>query len=271
MKTEVLMDVRAMIPRERHPKIFAAWDALPVGGAIKLVNDHNPKPLYYQFQAEHAGEFRWTIVESGPDRWAVLIERVAQASAPAAAPGEPRPDWAVESPGALLDVREDLRAGKEPLGRILGEAAKVAEGGVLVVRATFDPKPLYHVLGAQGFKAWAERLSDEDWKIYFRKRRRASCGAHHGHEEDDGQDDGTVAMQGPGRVVRLDVSDLEPPEPMIRILQEIQSLKGEDVLEVSHHREPVPLYAELEAAGFSHETAQLGENSFCIRIWRKHG
>ncbi|MDE2313580.1 MAG: DUF2249 domain-containing protein, partial [Elusimicrobia bacterium] len=176
-----------------------------------------------------------------------------------------------EGRGALIDVRGDLRAGKEPLQRILGEAAKVAEGGVLVVRATFNPKPLYRLLGAQGFKAWAERLAEDDWKVYFRKMRRAGCAEHGGRREQSGAETEEIAMQGPGRIVALDVSGFDPPEPMIRILQEIQGLKAGDMLEVSHHREPVPLYAELEAAGFSYETVKLGENRFRIRIRRKNG
>ncbi len=257
MNTEVLMDVRTIIPRERHPKIFSAWDALPVGSAIKLVNDHNPKPLYYQFKAEHDGEFEWTLVESGPEKWVALIKRVAESAATASEPGPERPRWTTEQ-GTMLDVREELRAGGEPLVRIMAAAARILPGKVLIIRATFEPRPLYHVLGSKGFTAWAERLCDEDWKIYFLKKERhggCGCGGHHGQE----------------RTLALDVSGLEPPEPMVRILQEIQGLKEGETLEVSHHRDPVPLYAQLEEAGFSHETKKLGENKFRIRIKRKHG
>ena len=41
-----------------------------------LVNDHDPKPLYYQFAAEHEGEFSWGYLEEGPDVWRVRIGRV---------------------------------------------------------------------------------------------------------------------------------------------------------------------------------------------------
>ena len=82
---EVLVDVRQILPRDRHPIIFNTFDRLPVGGALKLVNDHEPKPLYYQFEAERPGEFSWTPVETGPERWAILIKRVAKAE------GTPKP------------------------------------------------------------------------------------------------------------------------------------------------------------------------------------
>ncbi len=77
MKTEVMLDVRSVPPPMRHPKIFAAWERLPVGGSLKLVNDHDPKPLFYVFNAEKAGEFEWTPVLQGPGTWSVSIKRVA--------------------------------------------------------------------------------------------------------------------------------------------------------------------------------------------------
>ena len=69
------VDVRPIPPRERHPLIFSTFSALPSGAAMELVNDHDPKPLYYQFQAEHAGSFGWDYLEQGPDVWRVRITR----------------------------------------------------------------------------------------------------------------------------------------------------------------------------------------------------
>lgn len=67
------IDVRTIIPRERHPLIFATFDALAAGEGLLLINDHDPKPLYYQFQAEAEGEFTWEYLENGPDVWRVRI------------------------------------------------------------------------------------------------------------------------------------------------------------------------------------------------------
>lgn len=67
------LDVRRLVPAERHRVIFAAWHALAPGAAYVLVNDHDPKPLYYQFAAEHPGEFAWEPLEEGPQVWRVRI------------------------------------------------------------------------------------------------------------------------------------------------------------------------------------------------------
>lgn len=78
--TEGELDVRTLAPAKRHETIFAAYDGLGAGGAFVLVNDHDPKPLYYQFEAEHPGTFSWDYLESGPRTWRVRIGRVGTGS-----------------------------------------------------------------------------------------------------------------------------------------------------------------------------------------------
>ncbi len=67
------IDVRTIAPRNRHPLIFGTFDTLLPGEVLLLINDHDPKPLFYQFQAESTGEFVWEYVEKGPDVWQVRI------------------------------------------------------------------------------------------------------------------------------------------------------------------------------------------------------
>jgi uncharacterized protein (DUF2249 family) len=57
--SDLIVDVRSRIPRERHPLIFNTFHDLAPGQAFILVNDHDPKPLYYQFRAEQQGAFGW--------------------------------------------------------------------------------------------------------------------------------------------------------------------------------------------------------------------
>ena len=67
------VDVRSIVPRERHPLIFDTFRGLAPGEAFLLVNDHDPKPLYYQFKAELGEVFDWEYLESGPEVWKVRI------------------------------------------------------------------------------------------------------------------------------------------------------------------------------------------------------
>ncbi|HET9026690.1 MAG TPA: DUF2249 domain-containing protein [Trueperaceae bacterium] len=73
---DTLLEVRHLIPAERHRVIFETYFALASGSAFVLVNDHDPKPLYYQFAAEHPSEFTWEPLEEGPEVWRVRIAKV---------------------------------------------------------------------------------------------------------------------------------------------------------------------------------------------------
>lgn len=72
------LDVRTMRPRERHPLIFRTLDGLQAGDAFELVNDHDPKPLFYQLQAERHGQFSWDPLEQGPETWRIRIGRTGR-------------------------------------------------------------------------------------------------------------------------------------------------------------------------------------------------
>lgn len=69
------LDVRVIPPREKHPAIFHTFDALEPGESFVLVNDHDPFPLRYQFEAERPGKFGWEYLERGPQVWRVGISK----------------------------------------------------------------------------------------------------------------------------------------------------------------------------------------------------
>jgi uncharacterized protein (DUF2249 family) len=62
-------------PREKHPTIFSTFDSLKSGEFMQLINDHDPKPLRYQFMMERENEFSWEYLEEGPEIWRVAIGR----------------------------------------------------------------------------------------------------------------------------------------------------------------------------------------------------
>lgn len=76
MHNETILDIRSIPPAQRHPLIFDLFNGLAAGESFVLVNDHNPKPLFYQFQAELTGQFSWQYLEEGPAAWRVCIGRV---------------------------------------------------------------------------------------------------------------------------------------------------------------------------------------------------
>ncbi|MGH9046811.1 MAG: DUF2249 domain-containing protein [Acidimicrobiales bacterium] len=139
--TDEVLDVRALAPAQRHETIFAAYVALGAGHGFVLVNDHDPKPLRYQFEAEHASEFTWDSIEAGPKVWRVRIGRPAL---PGAAPSDQGTAPAEESE---LDVRS-LPHGQRH-DTIFAAYDALGDGHGFVLVNDHDPKPLRYQFEAQ--------------------------------------------------------------------------------------------------------------------------
>lgn len=70
------LDLRNVTPFKRHDLIFETWDALPSGETLKIINDHDPKPLHYQFEAEYKNQYEWQYDQQGPKDWVVSIRKI---------------------------------------------------------------------------------------------------------------------------------------------------------------------------------------------------
>lgn len=62
-------------PALKHPTIFRKFDSLKEGESFLIINDHDPKPLYYQLLAERGNIFNWEYLEQGPEVWRVHIKK----------------------------------------------------------------------------------------------------------------------------------------------------------------------------------------------------
>lgn len=83
MSTEILsespvfeLNVTLIEPRLKHPTIFQYFDNLQPGESFRILNDHDPKPLYYQLIGERGNIFTWTYQEKGPVWWKVEIRKL---------------------------------------------------------------------------------------------------------------------------------------------------------------------------------------------------
>jgi uncharacterized protein (DUF2249 family) len=154
-----------------------------------------------------------------------------------------------------LDVREDLRNGKEPFSRIMAARREVPPGGALRIRAIFEPVPLYAVMEKQGLAHHTEQHGPEDWSVWFYPQavlpEVEDPGGSPATELQPGFDaDGEADSEG---VVVLDVRDLEPPEPMVRTLAALEDLPHGGTLVQLNVRVPQFLLPQLEERGFTYE------------------
>ncbi len=186
-----------------------------------------------------------------------------------------------------LDVRADLRNGREPFRRIMHAKEALADDGILRLRAVFEPEPLYAVLGREGFLHWTERLADDDWRVWFyregvaardagrtvRVPARDGCGCGggggcggHGARPGGGA---RPASEDVGPEVRtLDVRGLEPPEPMVRTLEALEDLPDGHTLVQRNVRVPRFLFPELESRGYRWRILEESEGEVRVAITR---
>jgi TusA-related sulfurtransferase len=115
-------------------------------------------------------------------------------------------------------------------------------GQGLRLLATFKPVPLFHVLGSKGFTYEAREIDGGDWEVLFSP---AGPGTDEGAPSVPANDG--AAWPEPAR--DMDNRDLDPPEPMVRILAATEEMQPGEVLSALLCREPVFLLPELAKRG----------------------
>jgi len=197
---------------------------------------------------------------------AALIERLnralggEEAEPPSQAPagnesrvGSSPPPWLTAPVGAHLDVRPILEAGGEPFGKIMAAARTVSPGERLVLEVLFEPLPLYRTLAKQGFAGWCEQLGQEHYRAHF-YRLPGAAGARSAPRAGGL---GDADWSGYQAEVFIE-ENLEPPLPMMRVLEALARLEPGQRLLVHHVRRPVHLLARLEQEGHPYALRELG-------------
>ncbi len=66
---------------------------------------------------------------------------------------------------------------------------------------------------------------------------------------------------------RVDVSSLEPPEPMQAVIEALRGLGEDEYLVMCHRRQPLPLFAMLLEMGHCYRVRAGALTSYEIVIW----
>lgn len=72
------IDARDYEPKEKHLKIFEMFFNLDFDKSMLIINDHDPKPLYYQLLFEYPDTFEWTYKTKGPEIYEVILKKVSE-------------------------------------------------------------------------------------------------------------------------------------------------------------------------------------------------
>ena len=76
------LDVRQTRKPDKHPTIFRAFAELPVGDALVLVNDHDPRQLRDEFEIEYPRGYDWEYLAKEPREWRIRISKLAATPLP---------------------------------------------------------------------------------------------------------------------------------------------------------------------------------------------
>jgi uncharacterized protein (DUF2249 family) len=192
------------------------------------------------------------------------VHPTAQVAVPREASRTPEPVWLKTARIAVtLDVCEDQKRGEEPFGKIMSAVAKVSDGEVFLLKNTFEPEPLYTVLGKRGFVSWAREVGADDWEIYFFKATAPQSKITTAAKVD------APGNRGQPRVLTVDNRGLEPPEPMRRILELVPQMGDDDILVATNDRKPIFLFPQLDERGFEYNVEEQADGSIKIVIQKK--
>lgn len=166
-----------------------------------------------------------------------------------------------------LDVRPIFEAGKDPLDTIVKSVKTLDPGCVLKIINSFEPTPLIHLLGKQGFESYAEAINENVVNTYFyKKAREARVVQDISADYKEGWDG--ILDRFKGRLEVIDVRTLEMPLPMHTILEALETLPKDKALFVFHKRIPVFLLPELDDQHFSYRIKEVSNAEVHMLIYK---
>ena len=166
-----------------------------------------------------------------------------------------------------LDVRSVIESGKDPLDIIVKKVKTLETGSVLKIINSFEPTPLMHLLGKQGFESYAETISDDLVNTYFYKKSGINVLAEN-KETDHSKGWDEILNRFKGKLETIDVRALEMPLPMHTILEALETLPKDKALFVYHKRIPVFLLPELEEQQFSYRIKEISDAEVHLLIYK---
>jgi len=269
---QLVFDVRPIPGRVKHAQIFQRWLDLAVNDFFVLLNDHDPVPLRYQFEREFPGAFSWEYLERGPEEFRVKITKLRRVIAPLNLPGgcgsgaaptlDPHRD-----PKVVFDVRPI--PGRVKHAQIFQRWLDLPVGKFFVLLNDHDPVPLRYQFEHEfnGAFTW-EYLEQgpEEFRVKITKLKPV--------QSPDSMPGGcgsaapVPAAAAAADVQEIDVRGLEPPEPLVRILDVLETLPAGVKLRAHTDREPCHLFGEAKERGFSTDCAQQSDGSWITVLAR---
>ncbi len=171
----------------------------------------------------------------------------------------------------VLDVREGLANGIDPFGEIMAAVKNFTDNEVLKIINTFEPAPIINVLKQKGFIAKVEHISEKEIHTYLKKVKTDNSNEinQKAKEEAKTDDIDSVFASFKEKFKEIDVRDLEMPQPMVKILEELDSLPDDHCLYVHHKKVPQFLLPQLDERNYVYLSKEIDMDNTKMLIFKK--
>ncbi len=167
-----------------------------------------------------------------------------------------------------LDVRDDIKNGADPFEKIMTAVNALKENEALYLTNSFEPFPLYSVLKNKGFDHTTNKIPEGFQIVFFRNGVKGSTTTISEDTDEFNFNDNDLKNLAHLNSIELDVRGLEPPQPLLKIFEVLESLKPDEALYITHERKPIHLYPRLKDAGYKFLTEEIGGDLYTIKIWK---
>jgi uncharacterized protein (DUF2249 family) len=235
-------DVRTLIPIERHKKLLRIFKELPVGKSFVFINDHDPKPLYYEFRSVYGDVVDWEYLNRGGREWKVKVTRTEASQC-----------------REFIDISTllDLRKADEDDWKqvVFHRYGMMEEGTTMEIIAKKDPIDIHHVFirKFEGKHTWIyKKQGPDEYVIHITKRVKSGLG-----------DTGFSVVH------EFDVRPFSPTERHEMFYKAFADINPGEAFEFINDHDPIPLYYQLEAESkeaFRWEYLEKGPDDWKVRV-----
>jgi uncharacterized protein (DUF2249 family) len=214
------LDVRTLIPISRHEKLLKLFKDLPAGESFVFINDHDPKPLYYEFRSIFGDVVGWEYLKRDPEEWKVRVTRTAASE---------------EDKDSSVSTKIDLRRTdpKEWKYTIFHRYGMMLPGDVMEIVSKEDPAEIRSIFRKK-FKG------EHQWQ--YQKSMPGEMVIHVTRQGEDDVDTTDISV-----VNKFDVRPFPPAKRHDMVFNAFEELKpGEAFVFINDH-DPKPLYYQMEA------------------------
>lgn len=246
LKTEAL-DMRVLIPIERHKTLIQLFRELPVDESFVFINDHDPLPLYYEFRSIYGDVVGWEYLNRGGREWKVKVTRT-----------EASQGRAFTDISTLLDLRKaDEKEWKQIVFHRYG---MMEQGDTMEIIAEKDPKAIHGIFvnKFEGKHSWIYKKQEPgEYVVHITKKVKTGLG-----------DDGFSVVN------EFDLRPFPPTERHEMFYKAFADIQPGEAFEFINDHDPRPLYYQMEAeskAPFTWEYLQKGPEEWKVRVIKTKG